>query len=59
MDEMTKQVVAGIIRHIIGFAAGAMGLEWFLSPDVVNGLVTIALAGVAVGWSWLNKVARA
>lgn len=55
MDDTAKTVLAGWIRHFIGFAAGAMGLETWLNPDLVTGMVTLGLALVALVWSTVQK----
>lgn len=55
MDEATKAVIGGWIRHIIGLAAGAMGMEWLQDPTVMTAAVTVVLAAVAFGWSSLKN----
>jgi hypothetical protein len=55
MDEMTKQTWGIIIRTAIQWAAGAMGLATFFTPDLVNAAVTVALGAVGIGLSYMNK----
>lgn len=56
MDETMKSVFAGVFRHVLTLVAGAVGFDAFITADMMTGLVAVAVAGVGIVWSWLNKV---
>lgn len=55
MDESTKAVIAGWVRHLMTLAAGATGIEFLSDPTITAGLVTLILGGGAFVWSWYKN----
>lgn len=55
MDDTMKAVWAGLFRHVLTIAAGAFGLDAFLTDDIKTWLVAGGLALVGMVWSYVNK----
>ena len=57
MDEATKAVIGGWIRHALTIAAGAYGFDFLLDPAISTAVITLVLAAIGFGWStYKNKL---
>lgn len=52
MEDATKDTLAGQIRVLLGFAAGAAVGHGYVTADVATAAVGLASAVIPMAWSW-------
>jgi len=52
---MDKEVVLGIVRHVLTTLAGVLVADGYLQNSDATAIVGGLVAAVGVAWSWYNK----
>ena len=59
MDDTTKAIVAGIVRHGLTTLAGALVAHGYLDSSGTEQFVGAGFVLLGVGWSWWQKSGQA
>ena len=55
MNTLIWNIVEGVARHVVTYAAGVMVAHGYLADDQTTQLVGAVMALLAIGWSAYNK----
>lgn len=58
MNETTKGVLVGILRHFLTIGAGGLASHGIINANATETVVSIGIAGAGVGWSIWDKYGR-
>ena len=52
---MNKETVLGVVRHVLTFGGGALGLEAYTSADELTAGISAVVTIIGLVWSVLAK----
>lgn len=52
---MKTEKLAGVVRHVLTYIAGALGAAGVLSEDETQVLASLIAQAIGMGWSWWSK----